>query len=86
MGIKVGGLYKRTGRGSSRAPLALVVEMENWYHQTGMGAKWAGVQLLTLEDGKLQYSWLSKRSATTGRPGINVDGDAWPYKELAAPA
>jgi hypothetical protein len=79
-GIKVGNLYKRTGRGSSRAPLALVVEMEDWYHCPGRHGD--GIELTTLEDGKLQYSWLTRSL----KGDITVDGDAWPYKLAAAPA
>jgi len=79
MGIKTGGLYKRMGKGSRGAPLALVVEMKDWYHCPGRHG-W-GVEMVTLEDGVLQYSWVSWSPGA----GINVDGDAWPYK-LAAPA
>jgi len=53
--------------------------MKDWYHCPGRHG-W-GVEMVTLEDGVLQYSWVSWSPGA----GINVDGDAWPYK-LAAPA
>lgn len=82
MGIKVGELYKKTGRGSRGAPLVMVVSIEAC--KSG-SARWKEiVHLTTLESGKLESSWLSNRSGTTGRPGINVDGDTWPYKRISA--
>lgn len=76
-GIKVGNLYKRTGRGSRSVPLALVVEIEEVVRWNSSAGPIDGVKLVTLEDGKLEYSWLTRSL----KGDITVDGDEWPYKE-----
>ena len=76
-GIKVGGLYKRTGKGSRGVPLAMVVSIENWF-VAQQNPIINGVKLITLEAGKLQTSWLS----TSSKNGITVDEQPWPYKEV----
>jgi len=72
-GIKVGGLYKQTGRGSRGAPLAMVVAIEDC---PGLPIG-DGIQLTTIEGGKLCLSWLEYEPDM-----ITVDGDKWPWKEV----
>jgi hypothetical protein len=76
-GIKVGSIYKRTGKGSDGAPLALVVAIEEWFD--GPPHLDDGVELTTLEGGLIFATLLNTQD---GRKRINDGDDKWPYKEV----
>jgi len=82
-GIKVGSIYKRKGKGSRGAPLALVVEMKGvecfGCYEVDCGR---GVNLQTLEGGVLRRYYIQNHvgHARAGRMGVLVE---WPYTEVA---
>lgn len=76
-GIKVGGLYKRTGRGSRGAPMAMVVSIEGL---TKCADEFDTVKLVTLEEGKLHTTWLREAWRCYGE--FEVDGEKWPWKAV----
>lgn len=81
-GIKVGGLYKRTGRGAPRAPLAIVVGIELSCHadrpwtEDGLD----GAKVSFLEAGGLHSSWLIYEE---GEGVSDTYCKKWPYKEVS---
>lgn len=78
-GIKVGSVYKRRGRGSRGAPLALVVGIEpvgEWY----FGNPGEGVRLTTLQEGRRRVSFLQLCDYFDE---VTEDEEPWPYKEVA---
>jgi hypothetical protein len=77
-GIKVGSIYKRRGRGSRGAPLALVVGIEPvgaWYFEHNG----EGVRLTTIQEGRRCVSILQLYDFD----GVTEDDEPWPYKEVA---
>ena len=89
-GIKVGGLYKRTGRGSRGEPLALV---------TGLArAGWREANVTVLVDGKQDWfslfwgeyeHYYDDNEFAEGVQQVAYDNDdrprysPWPYKEVS---
>lgn len=83
-GIKVGSLYKQTGRGSRGAPLLMVTALnivEGKIGQFPSRCEWEGryyhTVVTALQDGK------QKKFSLTRVGALDEEGNSWPYVEVA---